>query len=87
MSKVSRRSFIEKAGVTLAVGPLSQASSLKGSVPFGQVAAKAPEGGSIVRYGVERCVVEWAYSSGKAYSDPFNGPSGWSTKCSGVLGG
>jgi len=72
MSRVSRRSFIEKAGVTLAVGSLSQASSVKAGVPSGQGAAKGPGGKSAVRYGVERCVVEWAYSSGKAYSDPFN---------------
>jgi hypothetical protein len=26
----------------------------------------------LARYGVERCVVEWADSLGKAYSDPFN---------------
>ena len=72
MSRVSRRSFIEKAGVTLAVGSLSQASSAKGGVPSGQGAARGPGGKSVVRYGVERCVVEWAYSSGKAYADPFN---------------
>jgi len=72
MSKVSRRSFIEKAGVTLAMGSLSQASRAKGGVPSGQGAAKGPGGKNAVRYGVERCVVEWAYNSGKAYSDPFN---------------
>jgi hypothetical protein len=32
-----------------------------------ELAAKGP-----FRYGVERCVTEWAYTSGKAYSDPFN---------------
>ena len=60
MSKVNRRSFIEKAGVTLAVGSLSQASSEKAGVPSEQGAAKGPGGKSAVRYGVERCVVEWA---------------------------
>ena len=72
MREVSRRSFMEKAGVTLAVGSLSQVSSGKGGVPSGEGTAKGSDGENVVRYGVARCVVEWAYSSGKAYSDPFN---------------
>ena len=69
MDRVSRRSFMEKAGI--AFGSLSQASSGKAGLPSGE-AAKGSEGKDVVRYGVERFVVEWAYSSGKAYSDPFN---------------
>jgi len=69
MGRVSRRSFLEKAGITL--GSLSQASIGNGSLPS-EGAAKGFEGKDVVRYGVERCVVEWAYISGKAYSDPFN---------------
>jgi hypothetical protein len=58
MGRVSRRSFLEKAGITL--GSLSQASIGKGSLPSGGT-AKGSEGKDVVRYGVERCVVEWAY--------------------------
>jgi len=70
MRTVSRRSFLEKAGVTL--GSLPQASSGKAGVLSGESALQSSQGTGLVRYGVARCVVEWAYSSGKAYSDPFN---------------
>src|SRR5271157_55686 len=70
MSTVSRRSFLEKAGVTL--GTLSQVSPAKGGGPPASGAAKRPKAGATVQYGTERCVVEWAYYSGKAYADPFN---------------
>jgi hypothetical protein len=72
MSRVNRRSFMEKAGVTLAVGSLTQASRGEDTAPVRQGAANGPGHNNVVRYGVERCVVEWTYSSGKAYSDPFN---------------
>jgi len=70
MSTVSRRSFLEKAGVTL--GTLSQVSPAKGGGPPASGTAKRPKAGATVQYGTERCVVEWAYYSGKAYADPFN---------------
>ncbi len=72
MSRVSRRSFMEKAGVTLAAGSLAPASLGKGGVPAGLGAAEGAADKDVVRYGVERCVVEWAFTSGKPYSDPFN---------------
>jgi hypothetical protein len=70
MSKVSRRSFLERAGGTLAAG----------SVPVAAIAAdgaagkerKPPDVEDPARYGVARCVAEWPYTSGKAYADPFN---------------
>ena len=71
MSRVSRRSFIEKAGVTLAVGSLSQAASGKGGLPSGQGAAKGLGGKSVVRYGVERCVAEWASQSSGDFTWPW----------------
>ena len=70
MRTVSRRSFLEKAGVTL--GTLSQASPAKRGGPPASGAAKLPKSGATVQYGTERCAVEWAYYSGKAYADPFN---------------
>ena len=71
MSRVNRRSFIEKAGVTLAVGSLSRASNVKGGVRSAERTANGSGAKGAVRYGVERCVVEWAYSFGKSLRGPF----------------
>ena len=71
MKKVSRRSFLEKAGVTLAAGsaPLAaDAASAAGAAKE----KKTPDVEDPARYGIARCVVEWSYSSAKAYADPFN---------------
>jgi len=72
MSRVSRRTFIEKAGLAVATGSLAQASTVKDNAHSKEDAGKGHAGMGPVRYGVKRCVVEWAYTSGKAYADPFN---------------
>src|SRR5579862_9417370 len=72
MSKVSRRSFLEKAGLTLAAASVSvEADAAAGE------AKKSAGGGSggfndPARNGIAGCVAEWSYSSGKPYADPFN---------------
>ena len=68
MSNVSRRSFLEKAGRTLAAGSVSIEANAAGGAGKG----KAPDTEDPARYGIARCVAEWSYSSGKAYADPFN---------------
>jgi len=71
MDKVNRRSFLEKAGVTLAAGSAAGAVNAPGKEkpsPKG----KADDAQDPERYGMARCVAEWSYSSGKAYADPFN---------------
>ena len=65
MSTVSRRSFLEKAGVTL--GTRSRVSPSKDGGPSANGATKRLEANSVVQYGTERRVVESAY---KAYADP-----------------
>jgi len=63
MNQITRRTFLEKAGtgtVGLGAGVGGQ-KRLNGS-------AQAP----VVRDAIARCVTEWAYSSGKRYTDPFN---------------
>ena len=68
MSNVSRRSFLEKAGRMLAAGSVSIEANAAGGAGKG----KAADTEDPARYGIARCVVEWSYSSGKAYADPFN---------------
>jgi hypothetical protein len=74
MSKVSRRSFLEKAGVTLAAGSAPLAANAAGGA--GKVKespkGKTPDVEDPARYGIAHCVAEWSYSSEKAYADPFN---------------
>ena len=72
MGTSSRRSFIEKAGAILAIASSSQPSSGKDGVLLEQGGARGPAAKGPGRYAVERCVTEWAYTSGKAYSDPFD---------------
>jgi hypothetical protein len=70
---VTRRSFIERAGMaTLATGLLAatgasetSAAATPNSKPF----AIAPPR---TYYATQRLVQEWGFTSGKAYSDPFN---------------
>ncbi len=71
MSKVSRRSFLEKAGVTLAAGsaPLAADSAKK---PASVKENRSLDAEDPARYGIARCVTEWAYTCNKAYTDPFN---------------
>jgi hypothetical protein len=71
MSKVSRRSFLEKAGVTLAAGSVPLEANATGGAGVGKE-RKTPDVEDPARYGIARCVAEWSYSSGKAYADPFN---------------
>jgi hypothetical protein len=74
MDKVSRRSFLEKAGVTLATGsvPVAANTAVVGSGGKEVAKGKNHDLDDPARYGIARCVVEWSYSSEKAYADPFN---------------
>jgi len=66
MAPINRRSFVGKAEIGALA--MSRRGEAKGAV--GANAGKADPAGAF--YGVERCVTEWAYSSSKAYADPFN---------------
>jgi len=69
MDPINRRSFLGKAGVgALAMSQLGEAKDSAGS----KAGKAVPTVSTQEFYGVERCVTEWAYSSGKAYADPFN---------------
>ena len=74
MNKFSRRSFIEKAGSGLALGSVPLSANAKGGDPSDKTlpAAKALSSHGPVRNGIERCVIEWEFASGKVYPDPFN---------------
>src|SRR5690349_7716148 len=73
MDKVSRRSFLEKAGVTLAAGSATTADAgVKPGAGKVNPARKNADLDDPARYGVARCVVEWSYTSEKAHADPFN---------------
>ena len=71
MRRVSRRSFLEKAGVTLAAGSAPIAANAASGAGAGKE-RKTNDVEDPARYGIARCVAEWSYSSGKAYADPFN---------------
>jgi hypothetical protein len=73
LSSLSRRSFLNKAGIaTTAFVPTIELSD-SGSESPATGTAKAESGeADPMRYATGRRVVEWAYISGKAYSDPFN---------------
>jgi hypothetical protein len=72
MDALSRRSFLNKAGfAALALGPASEAGE-PGIASSSQPASSDSNRAEGTRYGVARCVTEWAYASGKAYRDPFN---------------
>ena len=74
MKTFNRRSFIEKAGSGLALGSVPLSANAKGSVPSDKKlpVAKTLSGHGPVRNGIERCVAEWEFASGKVYADPFN---------------
>jgi hypothetical protein len=74
MDKVNRRSFLEKAGVTLAAGSVPMGANAAVAAHAGKEGAqdKSRDAEDSMRYGIARCVSEWSYSSGKAYADPFN---------------
>ncbi len=73
MDKVSRRLFLEKAGVTLAAGsaPAAAAAAMSGSAGKGSSNRKNHDLDDPARFGVARCATEWSYTSEKSYSDPF----------------
>jgi hypothetical protein len=72
MDKVNRRSFLEKAGVTLASGAVPGAASAAGGAGKGKPGARTRSAEDPARYGMARCVAEWSYISAKPYADPFN---------------
>jgi len=73
MDSITRRSFFEKAGIaSLTLAPLAENQESRGAVPPGEGGAKGSSTAGPLRYAVARCVTEWAYTSGKAYADPFN---------------
>src|SRR5881628_3203786 len=64
MDPLTRRSFLNKTGIAaLGIRLVAEAAGP------GSVSSSEPEP---VRYGVARSVIEWAYTSNKAYTDPFN---------------
>ena len=69
MDPINRRSFLGKVGMgALAMGQLGESQASANPFPGGA----DPTGTTHEIYAIERCVTEWAYSSGKAYADPFN---------------
>ncbi len=74
MDKVSRRSFLEKAGVTLAAGSVPIAANAAGGAGNAEERASGNHHDldDPARYGIARCVTEWSYTSERAYTDPFN---------------
>jgi len=71
MDKVSRRSFLEKAGVTIAAGSAPLAAGADGAGTDG-ASTGAHDAEDPARYGIARRVSEWSYTAGRAYADPFN---------------
>jgi hypothetical protein len=74
MNPVTRRSFLEKAGLVTTVASGSLAAVTGSEVAESGVGARrevdAAEG--YTRYAMARCVAESTFTSGKAYTDPFN---------------
>jgi hypothetical protein len=74
MNPMTRRSFLEKAGVVTTVASGSLAAVTGSEVAESGVGARrevdAAEG--YTRYAMARCVAESTFTSGKAYTDPFN---------------
>src|SRR2546428_2072726 len=73
MSSINRRSFLNKAGIgALTLGSLAKNQHAKDAASSDRARRESLESVSLTRYAVERCATEWAYGSGRAYSDPFN---------------
>src|SRR5579859_7013907 len=73
LSLVSRRSFLNKAGMaTVALSPAIGLGDGGTGLPTADGAEAGSGAAEPTRYATARCVAEWAYDSGKAYSDPFN---------------
>ena len=72
MDSITRRSFLEKAGVSsISLGTIAERRESKRASAT-EAGAKHSAPPALTRYAVARSVAEWAYSSGKAYADPFN---------------
>ncbi len=74
MKKLDRRTFMEKAGMGIAVGSVPLAARAEGAGFAKEKNEKAGTRASrgLARKGIQHCVLEWEYASGKAYADPFN---------------
>ena len=70
---MNRRSFLEKAGIgTLAFGPLAGTKESKAAVAP-EKSGKEDQGTPAPdRFATQHRVTEWAFTSAKAYADPFN---------------
>jgi hypothetical protein len=66
---LSRRSFLNKASIGAAALSPSAAPVDRGG---GASNRSLPGEAEPTRYATSRSLAEWAYTSGKAYSDPFN---------------
>jgi hypothetical protein len=74
LDPLSRRSFLNKAGIaTLAFAPAPESGGLVDRLSL-EAARKKNDSSGVdpTRHAVARCITEWAYTSGKAYADPFN---------------
>ncbi len=70
---MNRRSFLEKAGLgTAGFASLQETGAGKGIGAGSRSASSNDQDTTGAQYGVQHCVSEWSYSSGKAYDDPFN---------------
>ncbi len=73
MRSISRRSFFKNAGIGAStLVPAIGERKATGAVTGERADAGSRSESGQTLYAVERNVVEWAYSSGKAYADPFN---------------
>lgn len=70
---MNRRSFLGKAGLgTAGFASLQETGVGKGlGAGFLQTSFSGGDAAG-TQYGIQHCVSEWSYSSGKAYADPFN---------------
>jgi hypothetical protein len=70
MSLITRRFFIERAGIgALAMG---FGNKSKSKVTSQAGSKKLQPTSTTTRYAIEKHFMEWTYSSGKAYADPWN---------------
>ncbi len=67
---MNRRSFLEKTGLG-AAGFASPAAGVAAKSSTRRARRQDPEN-EPTQYGIQHCAAEWSYTSGKAYSDPFN---------------
>jgi hypothetical protein len=73
MSSFSRRSFLTKSGIAaITLRPAIHDTEESGGTSTTPGSNPGLPGGDPVRYTTARGVAEWAYESGKTYSDPFN---------------